>query len=96
MELTGWVKDVYDWIQANPNWTGILIFLFAFTESLLLVGIIFPGAAFLVSLGALIGLGVLDFYTAWIWASLGGFLGDGLSFWIGHKYKQNLLKMWPI
>jgi len=96
MEPTGWVKDVYDWIQANPNWTGILIFLFAFTESILLVGIIFPGAAFLVSLGALIGLGVLDFYTAWIWASLGGFLGDGISFWIGHKYKQNLLKMWPI
>lgn len=96
MEPTGWVKDVYDWIQANPNWTGILIFLFAFAESILLVGIIFPGAAFLVSLGALIGLGVLDFYTAWIWASLGGFLGDGISFWIGHKYKQRLLKMWPI
>ncbi len=96
MEPTGWVKDVYDWIQANPSWTGILIFLFAFAESILLVGIIFPGAAFLVSLGALIGLGVLDFYTAWIWASLGGFLGDGISFWIGHKYKQNLLKMWPM
>lgn len=96
MEPTGWIKDVYDWIQANPNWMGILIFLFAFTESILLVGIIFPGAAFLVSLGALIGLGVLDFYTAWIWASLGGFVGDGISFWIGHKYQQKLLKMWPI
>ena len=96
MEPTGWIKDVYDWVQANPNWTGILIFLFAFAESILLVGIIFPGAAFLVSLGALIGLGILDFYTAWFWASLGGFLGDGISFWIGHKYKQSLLKMWPI
>ncbi|MCX7552326.1 DedA family protein [Marinicella sp. S1101] len=96
MEPTGWVKDVYDWIQANPNWTGILIFLFAFTESILLVGIIFPGAAFLVSLGALIGLGVLDFYTAWIWATLGAFLGDGISFWIGHKYKRKLLQIWPI
>ncbi len=96
MEPTGWIKDVYDWIQANPNWTGILIFLFAFTESILLVGIIFPGAAFLVSLGALIGLGVLDFYTAWFWASLGAFFGDGISFWIGHKYEQKLLKMWPI
>lgn len=96
MEPTGWIKDVYDWIQANPNWTGILILLFAFTESILLVGIIFPGAAFLVSLGALIGLGVLDFYSAWIWATIGAFLGDGISFWIGYKYKQNLLKMWPM
>ncbi len=44
----------------------------------------------------MIGLGVLDFYTAWLWASLGGFIGDGISFWIGHKYKQKLLKIWPI
>ncbi len=92
----GWVKDVFDWVQANPNWTGILIFLFAFGESLLLVGIILPGAAFLLALGAMIGLGILDLYTAWIWASIGAFLGDGISFWIGHKYKRSLLKMWPM
>ncbi|MCF6299691.1 MAG: DedA family protein [Proteobacteria bacterium] len=93
---TGWVQSLFDWVQDNPNWTGILIFLFAFTESLLLVGIVFPGAAFLIGIGTLTGLGVLDFYTAWLWASLGGFFGDGLSFWIGHKYKKSLLKMWPI
>ncbi len=92
----GWVKDIFDWVQLHPNWTGILIFLFAFGESILLVGIILPGAAFLLALGTMIGLGVLDFYPAWFWASLGAFLGDGISFWIGHKYKRSLLKIWPM
>lgn len=92
----GWVKDVFDWVQANPNWTGIIIFLFAFGESLLLVGIILPGAAFLLALGTMVGLGILDLTSTWIWASIGAFLGDGISFWIGHKYKRSLLKMWPM
>src|SRR5690554_3647541 len=96
METTGWVKDVFDWVQHNPNWIGIIIFSFSFLESLLLVGIIFPGAAFLVSLGALVGLGVLDFYSAWFWASFGGFVGDGISFWIGHHYRERMLTIWPI
>ncbi|MCX7545903.1 DedA family protein [Marinicella gelatinilytica] len=96
MEAEGWIKDVFDWVQQNPNWTGLIIFGFSFLESLLLVGIIFPGAAFLVSLGALIGLGVLDFYSAWFWASFGGFCGDGLSYWIGYYYREKLLTKWPI
>ncbi len=93
---TGWIQSLNLWIQAHPNWVGVIIYLVAFAESLLLVGIIFPGAAFLVSLGALIGLGVIDLGSAWFWSSLGGFCGDGLSFWIGHRYRHNLLNVWPI
>ena len=92
----GWIKDIFDWVQLHPNWTGILIFLFAFGESILLVGIILPGAAFLLALGTMIGLGAVEFYPAWFWASLGAFFGDGISFWIGHKYKLSLLKIWPM
>ncbi|WP_154222824.1 DedA family protein [Marinicella rhabdoformis] len=93
---SGWIKDIFDWVQLHPNWTGILIFLFAFGESILLVGIILPGAAFLLALGTMIGLGAVEFYPAWFWASLGAFFGDGISFWIGHKYKRRLLKIWPM
>ena len=63
MEEANWVTELNQWIQANPNWTGILIFLFAFAESILLVGIIFPGAAFLVicTLQRVFSGGVLHF-----------------------------------
>ncbi len=91
-----WLQTVLDWVQLHPNATGWLIFLVALGESLLLVGILLPGAAILVGLGTLVGLGVVDFYTAWITASLGAFVGDGISFWIGHHYKKGLLKIWPM
>jgi len=96
MEESTWLQAVLDWVQLHPQATGWMIFLVALGESLLLVGILLPGAALLVGLGTLIGLGVVDFKLAWVTASLGAFVGDGISFWIGHHYKRGLLKMWPI
>jgi len=91
-----WLQAILDWVQIHPQATGWLIFVVALGESLLLVGILLPGAAILVALGTLIGLGVLDLKVAWVTASLGAFTGDGISFWIGHYYKKKLLKIWPI
>jgi len=96
METSSWLQAALDWVQLHPNATGWMIFLVALGESLLLVGILLPGAALLVGLGTLIGLGVVDFKLAWIAASLGAFAGDGISFWIGHHYKKGLLKIWPM
>lgn len=91
-----WLQQLLNWVEAHPQATGWLIFIIAWGESLLLVGILLPGAAILVALGTLVGLGALDFKLAWIAATLGAFAGDGLSFWIGHHYKLRLLKMWPM
>ncbi len=91
-----WLQALVGWVQTHPGWAGALIFLVAFGESLLLVGILLPGAAILFGLGTLVGLGVLDFSTAWLWSTLGAIAGDGLSFWIGHHYHERLLSMWPV
>jgi len=91
-----WLQTILDWVQLHPQTTGLMIFVVALGESLLLVGILLPGAAILVGLGTLIGLGALDLKVAWISASLGALAGDSISFWIGYHYKQRLLKMWPI
>jgi membrane protein DedA with SNARE-associated domain len=96
MEESSWLQAVLDWVQLHPHATGWMIFLVALGESLLLVGILLPGAALLVGLGTLIGLGVVDFKLAWITASIGAFVGDGISFWIGHHFKERLLKIWPM
>ncbi|VAW41799.1 hypothetical protein MNBD_GAMMA01-1962 [hydrothermal vent metagenome] len=93
---SSWLQALLDWVQAHPQATGWLIFFVALGESLLLIGILLPGAALLIALGTLIGLGVVDLQLAWIAASLGAFIGDGVSFWIGHHYKQRLLKVWPM
>ncbi|GJM11081.1 MAG: membrane protein [Lysobacteraceae bacterium] len=90
-----WLDTLLAWVQANPAWAGAIIFLTAFTESLAIVGIIMPGAFILFGLGTLIAFGVLDLYTTWLWCTLGAIAGDGVSFWLGHHYRDRLRSVWP-
>jgi undecaprenyl-diphosphatase len=72
------------------------IFLIAMSESLALVGLIIPGAVLMFAIGTLITTDYLEFYTTVIWATLGAVSGDGLSYWLGARYKQQLQNLWPL
>lgn len=47
------------------------------------------------SLGALIGLGHIDFWSAYWWSTCGAILGDAISFWIGQVFKERIRRIWP-
>ncbi len=88
-------RQLLEWVSANPGWAGVVIFLMAFAESLAVVGIVVPGVAVMFAVGALIGAGALDFWFMVLWAALGAVAGDGLSFWLGKRYQQQLTGLWP-
>ena len=46
----------------QSNYTGLVIFLIAFLETLLLIGFFFPGSMALVAIGSLIATGHLDLW----------------------------------
>ena len=71
----GFTQELLNWISENPGWAGLLIFLVAWIESLVVVGIVLPGIFILFGIGAMIGLGALEFYPVWLAATLGAFLG---------------------
>ncbi len=83
------------WLQLHPLLALLFVFLIAFSESLIIVGIILPGAAFMLGFGALIALDVLQAGPAVIAATLGAIAGDSLSYWLGWHYKQALKTRWP-
>ncbi len=83
------------WVNAHPHWAGAVVFLVAFSESLAVVGMIIPGVVMMFAAGALVGAGAVEFMGIYWWAVAGAVLGDGLSFWVGHHYKQQLCSMWP-
>lgn len=89
------IQSILEWVATHPTWAGAFVFLVAFTESLALVGILVPGIFILFGVGALIGMDALDLLPIWIWASLGAFLGDALSYGLGYHYRESLLAMWP-
>jgi len=92
---SGWTQDLLSWLNANPGWGNLIVFVVAFFESLVLVGILLPGIMILFGVGALIGLGVLDMIPVWMAASAGAFLGDTLSYALGHRFRGHLLELWP-
>lgn len=89
------LDSLINWVNAHPHWAGIVVFLVAFSESLAVVGMLVPGVVMMFAAGALVGAGAVEFGSIYWWAVAGAVLGDGLSFWIGHHYKEHLSSMWP-
>jgi undecaprenyl-diphosphatase len=92
---TGWTQDLLNWLNAHPGWGFGLVLLVAFLESLVLIGILLPGIIILFGVGTLIGLGILEMIPIWVAATIGAFLGDFLSYALGHRFRGHLLDIWP-
>lgn len=83
------------WLNAHPGWGFAIVFLVALLESLVLVGILLPGIVILFGVGTLIGLGLLELIPIWLAATTGAFIGDFLSYLLGHRFRGHLLDIWP-
>jgi membrane protein DedA with SNARE-associated domain/membrane-associated phospholipid phosphatase len=92
---TGWTQDLITWLNTHPGWGISIVFLVAFFESLVLIGILLPGIVILFGVGTLIGLGLLDMIPSWIAATSGAFLGDFMSYAVGRRFRAHLLDIWP-
>jgi undecaprenyl-diphosphatase len=89
------LQPVIDWVAQNPFWAGVVVFAVSFSESMAIVGLLIPGVAMMFAAGALITTGALDFWPTFAWAVAGAVTGDGLSFWLGHRFKDRLRSVWP-
>ncbi|MDH5394977.1 MAG: phosphoesterase PA-phosphatase, partial [Gammaproteobacteria bacterium] len=58
-------------VQQHPYIALIFVYLIAFSESLIVIGLIVPGAILMVLFGALIATGALDFWLTIALAALG-------------------------
>lgn len=90
--MSEYLQLLYDWINAHPLWAQVLLFLVALTDALFLVGAFVPAGIVLFAVGALVALGSLDLWTTVFIAAAGALCGDGLSFWLGHRYGNRLFE----
>jgi len=82
-------------LAAHAAWTYAFVFAAAFLESLALVGTIVPGSSAMFVAGAFVGTGTLNLGWLFVWAVAGAVAGDGLSYWIGRRYRERLYRIWP-
>lgn len=91
-----WLDTITAWIGTHPIAAGALIFLIAFCDALVIVGIIVPALPLLFAAGTLVGLGHVNGPYALACAASGAFVGDALSYWFGrHLGPERLRRHWP-
>ncbi|HPE60602.1 MAG TPA: bifunctional DedA family/phosphatase PAP2 family protein [Thiolinea sp.] len=82
--------------SARHLWLTLgLALLVSAAEALLVVGLFVPSTLILVGLGGLVGMGKLPFWPVFLATAAGAILGDALSYWVGHHYRERLYGLWP-
>lgn len=89
------ITPILQWINANPGLAGLATFIISAAESVAIIGTVIPGSVMMTAIGALAGAGVMPLWSTIIWAILGAVVGDGISYWVGHYFKDRLHVMWP-
>ena len=89
------ISSVIDWLGAHPHVAYMAVFLLALSESVPMIGVVVPGTAIIVALSALVPSGVLVLWPLLAAATAGAIVGDGISFWLGHRYHREILGRWP-
>lgn len=84
-----------DFIAAHRAWALPIIFLVSFAESFAFVSLLIPGTAILLATGALVPSGTLTIWPLITGAVLGAVLGDSVSYWLGRRYGDAILRQWP-
>ena len=98
-----WIADAADgllvYCKAHPESAALIAFVVSFGESFAGLSFLVPGTTILIGLGAVlraVGIGFWAFWPVWLAAAVGAILGDWISYWIGHRYKEHVLSIWPI
>jgi membrane protein DedA with SNARE-associated domain/membrane-associated phospholipid phosphatase len=89
------LNPLLQWLNANPNWAAFAVFLISTGESVAILGTIVPGTVIMTAIGALVGAGVIPLWPTIIAAILGAVVGDGISYLIGHHFKDRIRLIWP-
>jgi membrane protein DedA with SNARE-associated domain/membrane-associated phospholipid phosphatase len=90
------IQPYLDYFTANPTWAIVIIFLIAFGEALLIIGLFVPSTVVLVGAGTLVGTGHLGFWPVMLATIIGAVVGDQISFWAGKLFGERLKNMWPL
>jgi membrane protein DedA with SNARE-associated domain len=82
-------------VSQHPHLAGFTVFFIVWAESLAVVGLLLPGTVLIFAFGTLVGGGAMGFLPTYAWALVGALLGDGVSFWLGWRYRGHIRGLWP-
>lgn len=90
------VQDIVAFGRTHALLAYVLAFLLTGAEAFPVIGALVPGTAVIIALGALVPDGILRFLPLVTFTTAGAIAGDGLSYWLGHHYKSEAIRYWPL
>ena len=78
-------------LNTNPEYAGLIIFLLAFGESMVITGSILPSAILFAVCVFIFNSEILSIYLIALFAMFGSHLGDLGGFFVGKKIGWNVL-----
>jgi len=94
--MLAFFADVTAFIAAHPHLSYAAVLFLALSESIPVIGVFIPGTAAILAISALVPSGIVKLWPLLVAASVGAIIGDGLSFWLGHRYHREILQRWPL
>jgi membrane protein DedA with SNARE-associated domain len=74
----------------------LAVFLLALSEAVPVIGTVVPGSTLILAISALATAAGITPWRLLVAAVAGAIVGDGFSFWLGHRYHRQILRGWPL
>lgn len=90
-----YLEPILNFASQHAGLAYLTVFLVALAESLALAGLMVPGSIIVFTSGVAVATGHLSLMSVLLVATTGAVAGDGLSYWLGYRYKEQLRNHWP-
>jgi len=94
--MTSYFQGLVEFVGAHPQLSLLAVFLLALSEAVPVVGTVVPGSTLILAVSALATAAGMTPWALLIAAVAGAIVGDGFSFWLGHNYRRQILRGWPL
>jgi membrane protein DedA with SNARE-associated domain len=95
MAADGWIGVVLEFVRENNRLVEIVLFLLGFAESIVLLSFFVPASVLFLGIGGLQAASGGEILPLVVAGTLGAFIGDFVSYYIGWRYRHDLHKRWP-
>jgi len=89
------INTLTSFVATYPQWIGFAVFAATALESMAFIGSFLPGMSIVLALSGIAASLGANIWILVLWCTMGAILGDGVSYWLGHKYGDHLKSMWP-
>lgn len=92
----GSLATIAEFVTAHAELAYIAVFMLAFLEAVPVIGAALPGSILILAVSTLVPVGAVKMWPLLLATILGGILGDGFSYWLGYRYRETILRCWPL